>query len=81
MNVVTGAFGYIGRCITRHLLNLKRKVKTITTHPEKPNPFGAEVQAFPYHFNDPDKSIKILRGVSTLYNTYWIHFEYGGHTF
>ena len=45
MNVVTGAFGYIGRYITAHLLESGEAVKTITTHPHKPNPFGAAVEA------------------------------------
>lgn len=40
MNVVTGAFGYIGRYIVRHLLDVGEQVKTVTTHPDKPNPFG-----------------------------------------
>jgi len=81
MNVVTGAFGYIGRYIARHLLHLGEPVKTITTHPDKPNPFGGAVEAFPYNFDRPERLIASLRGASTLYNTYWIRFEYGGATF
>ena len=81
MNVVTGSFGYIGRYITRQLLDLGREVKTITTHPEKPNPFGGKVKAYRYHFDKPDLLIETLRGTSTLYNTYWIRFEYRGKTF
>ena len=81
MNVVTGAFGYIGRYITRHLLEQGGSVRTITTHPDKPNPFGEAVQAFPYNFDQPDQLIDSLRGASTLYNTYWIRFNYGGDTF
>jgi len=81
MNIVTGAFGYIGRYIARHLLDLGEAVRTITTHPNKPNPFGNAVEAFPYSFDDPEKLVATLRGGSTLYNTYWIRFEYGGATF
>lgn len=29
-------------------------VRTITTHPEKLNPFRAAVEAFPYDFDQPD---------------------------
>ena len=47
MNIVTGAFGYIGKYIARHLLEQGEAVRTITTHPDKPNPFGEAVQAFP----------------------------------
>ncbi len=81
MNVVTGAFGYIGKYITRHLLERGGQVRTITTHPDKPNPFGDAVKAFPYNFDKPDQLIASLRGASTLYNTYWIRFPYGGATF
>jgi NADH dehydrogenase len=81
VNVVTGAFGYIGRYITRQLLEQGEAVRTITTHPHKPDPFGGAVQAFPYHFDQPDRLIESLRGASTLYNTYWIRFPYEGLTF
>jgi uncharacterized protein YbjT (DUF2867 family) len=81
MNVVTGAFGYIGKYITCHLLEQGQQVRTITTHPDKPNPFGSAVQAFPYNFDQPDQLTASLRGASTLYNTYWIRFPYGGATF
>lgn len=81
MNVVTGAFGYIGRAITQYLLEQGEQVRTITTHPDKPNPFGASVEAFPYNFDHPDELQASLRGATTLYNTYWIRFEYGGATF
>jgi NADH dehydrogenase len=81
MNVVTGAFGYIGKYIARRLLDLGEPVRTITTHPNKPNPFGSAVEAFPYHFERPDRLIDSLSGATTLYNTYWIRFEYGGATF
>jgi len=81
MNIVTGAFGYIGKYITRHLLEQGEAVRTITTHPDKPNPFGEAVQAFPLNFDRQDDLIESLRGASTLYNTYWIRFPYGGATF
>ncbi len=81
VNVVTGAFGYVGRYIARHLLESGEAVRTITTHPDKPNPFGAAVEAFPYNFDRPGELTASLRGASTLYNTYWVRFEYGGATF
>jgi uncharacterized protein YbjT (DUF2867 family) len=80
-NVVTGAFGYIGRYIARHLLQSGQRVMTITSHPGKPNPFGPAVKAFPYNFERPDLLISSLRGAETLYNTYWVRFEHGGITF
>ena len=81
VNVVTGAFGYIGRYIARHLLESGEAVRTITTHPDKPNQFGGTVEGFPYNFEQPDELVARLRGASTLYNTYWVRFEYGGVTF
>jgi hypothetical protein len=62
MDVVTGSFGYIGKYIANELLNKGREVKTITTHPNKPNPFGDKVQATTYNFDDPDKLIATLSG-------------------
>lgn len=81
MNIVTGAFGYIGKYITRHLLKQGETVRTVTTHPDKPNPFGEAVQAFPLNFDRQDDLIESLRSASTLYNTYWIRFPYSGATF
>jgi uncharacterized protein YbjT (DUF2867 family) len=76
MDVVTGAFGYIGKYITRELLGIGREVKTITTHPDKPNPFGERVKASKYNFEDLDKLTHYLEGSDTLYNTYWVRFNY-----
>jgi uncharacterized protein YbjT (DUF2867 family) len=81
INVVTGAFGYIGRYITRRLLDSGEQVRTVTTHPEKPNPFGKIVESFSYDFDSPKRLVSSLGGADVLYNTYWIRFEYGGSTF
>jgi NADH dehydrogenase len=81
MDIVTGAFGYIGRYITAHLLEEQRQVKTITTHVNKPNPFGEAVRAYPYDFDQPERLVETIRGVDTLYNTYWIRFPHGEMTF
>jgi NADH dehydrogenase len=81
MQVVTGAFGYIGRYIAKALLERGEEVRTITTHPDKPNPFGASVKAFPYNFDSPDQLVATLRDADVLYNTYWIRFPYDGQTY
>jgi len=81
INVVTGAFGFIGRYITAQLLDSGRIVRTITTHVDKPNPFGSQVKAFSYNFERPDLLEETLRGVETLYNTYWVRFDRGATTF
>jgi NADH dehydrogenase len=80
-DIVTGAFGYIGRYITAQLLDSGRTVKTITTHIDKPNPFGTQVKASPYNFDRPELLRETLQGAETLYNTYWVRFNYGSSTF
>ena len=81
MNLVTGSFGYIGKYLTRELLARGERVKTITTHPDKPNPFGDQVQAAPYHFDRPEVLTQYLTGCHTLFNTYWVRFNYRGWSF
>ncbi|MGH2593219.1 MAG: SDR family oxidoreductase [Anaerolineae bacterium] len=81
LNVVTGAFGYTGKYITRRLLALGRRVKTLTGHPDRPNPFGDRVSAAPFNFDNPAALVASLRGAATLYNTYWVRFSHGQVTF
>jgi uncharacterized protein YbjT (DUF2867 family) len=80
-DVVTGAFGYIGRYIARLLLQRGRTVRTLTGHPERPNPLGAAVEVAPFNFAKPALLTASLRGATTLYNTYWVRFERGPTTF
>jgi NADH dehydrogenase len=79
--VVTGAFSYTGRSITRLLLARGQDVRSLTNHPDRPNPFGQQVKAFPYGFDRPDALTRTLEDTATLYNTYWIRFPHGGLTF
>ena len=81
MDVVTGAFGYTGKYITRRLLDMGAEVKTLTGHPDRPDPFGGAVKAEPFNFDKPAELAKQLSGVSTLYNTYWVRFDRGRVTF
>lgn len=73
---VTGAFGYSGRYITQRLLDAGHEVITLTNSPNRPNPFGEKVKAYPFHFDEPDKLRESLRGVHTLINTYWVRFDH-----
>ena len=81
MDVVTGAFGYTGKYITRRLLAQGRRVKTLTGHPDRPHEFGDRVTAAPFNFDNPPALVESLRGAATLYNTYWVRFNYGAATF
>lgn len=73
---VTGAFGYSGRYITRRLLEAGQEVITLTNSPERENPFGGKVPAFPFHFDQPELLKASLRGTEALINTYWVRFNH-----
>ena len=81
LNIVTGAFGYTGKYITKRLLLMGKKVKTLTGHPNRPNPFGNQVSIAPFHFDNPAELTRNLQGATTLYNTYWVRFPYGQVTY
>jgi len=36
---------------------------------------------YPFNFDQPHKLVESLRGVTTLYNTYWIRFSHGSTTY
>jgi uncharacterized protein YbjT (DUF2867 family) len=78
---LTGAFSYTGKYTTRLLLDRGYRVRTLTYHPDRENPFGDRVQVLPYRFDDPDRLSQTLRGASTLINTYWVRFPRGESTF
>lgn len=76
IHVVTGAFGYTGRYITRRLLDSGVNVRTLTNSPQRANPFGERVAVHPYSFDDPTRLVAALDGAAVLYNTYWIRFNH-----
>lgn len=75
-HAVTGAFGYSGKYIAQRLLKKGHRVITLTSKLHQENPFGEKVQAYPFHFDDTDKQVQLLKDVSVLYNTYWVRFNY-----
>ncbi len=85
LDAVTGAFGYTGRYIAQRLLDSGRSVRTLTsralTDSPAADPFDGRVDAFPFNFDRPEALAESLRGVDTLYNTYWIRFSSGPITF
>lgn len=80
LHVVTGAFSYTGKYIARRLLAAGHRVKTLTGHPGRDDPFGGRIAAMPYDFDRPDALAGSLEGVDTLYNTYWVRFARGDVT-
>src|SRR3972149_1816581 len=81
VNVVTGAFSYTGKYITRRLLFMGEEVRTLNGRSERENPFGHQVKAFPFNFGKPGELTDSLRGAKTLYNTYWIRYPHGQASF
>jgi uncharacterized protein YbjT (DUF2867 family) len=74
LNIVTGAFGYTGRYITALLLQRGIRVRTLTGHPNRANPFGPAIEVAPFNFDNPDALARSLEGAEAVFNTYWIRF-------
>jgi len=72
---VTGAFGFTGKYIAARLLAQGHPVLNITDSPRRPNPFGSRMETSSFYFDEPGKLVCALRGVSVLYNTYWVRFN------
>jgi uncharacterized protein YbjT (DUF2867 family) len=77
--VVTGAFSYSGKYITKRLLARGEEVITLTGHPNRPDPFGGKVKAYPLDFDEAGMT-RSLQGVDVLVNTYWVRFDKGENT-
>ncbi|RPJ26371.1 MAG: NAD-dependent epimerase/dehydratase family protein [Chloroflexi bacterium] len=76
---VTGAFSYSGKYITKRLLDCGEEVITLTGHPNRPDPFGGQVKAYPLDFDEASMA-RSLQGVDVLVNTYWVRFDKGENT-
>lgn len=76
LHAVTGAFGYSGKYIAQRLLAKGHRVITLTNSPQRKNPFGNRVQAYPFNWDNPAALAETLRGVDVLYNTYWVRFNH-----
>ena len=80
LDVVTGAFNYTGKYITRRLLSMGRTVRTLSSRADEGS-FAEKVEAFPFTFDDPIRLKEILKGATTFYNTYWVRFPRGETTY
>jgi NADH dehydrogenase len=78
MDLVTGAFGYTGSFIADRLLARGRQVRTLTRRPPDGHPLGTRIEAVPLRFDKEGSLIVALRGVDTLYNTFWRRFPRPG---
>ena len=79
--VVTGAFSYTGRYVTRRLLDQGVRVRTLTRSPDAEDPFGGQVEVSPLDFSDSDGLCQSMQGAGVFYNTYWIRYAHGQTTF
>lgn len=79
-HAVTGAFGYSGKYIAKKLIDKGYKVITLTNSRDRRNSFGSSIEVHPFNFDDPVKLEESLRGVSVLYNTYWVRFNHRSFT-
>ena len=77
LDAVTGVLGLTGREVTKALLERGRGVRSLLREPDLLSNDGM-VEGRPLDFLDPAGLIESLRGVDTLYNTYWVRFERGG---
>jgi NADH dehydrogenase len=80
VNAVTGVFSYTGRAIAEELLARGEEVRSLSRRDPAGDPLRARVDVAPLVF-EPQALETALRGASTLFNTYWIRFERGRHTF
>jgi uncharacterized protein YbjT (DUF2867 family) len=76
IQAVTGAFGFAGKYITKALLEKGIDVLTLTNSPGRTHPFGDKIIIRPLNFDNFEELVSSLKGVSVLYNTYWIRFNY-----
>ena len=79
-HIVTGAFGFSGKYIAARLLRMGVVVRTVTNSVNRQNPFGNEVEARPFHFDDHRRMVSALAGGDVLYNTYWVRFNHDDFT-
>ncbi|MFA5944748.1 MAG: NAD(P)H-binding protein [Candidatus Thermoplasmatota archaeon] len=77
---VTGAFSFTGSHVARELLRRGHAVRTLTSHPAKPD-WARDVAVHPFSFDDPAGLARSLRGANVLVNSYWMRFPRKGVRF
>jgi NADH dehydrogenase len=80
-DVVTGAFSYTGSFIARRLLAAGHQVRTLTNNPRPPTDLAGKIVSAPLDFEKADGMVRLMQGADTVYNTYWIHSNYGADAF
>jgi uncharacterized protein YbjT (DUF2867 family) len=80
IHAVTGAFGYSGLHVAKLLLDQGVRVRSLTGHPDRPDPFSGRVEVRRFQFEDAAWMREALADVKVLYNTYWVRFAHGTTT-
>ena len=80
-DAVTGAFGFTGRAIAEQLVAAGREVVTLTNHPKSSHGLSGRISVASLDFGRLEALVGALRGVDTLYNTYWVRFPRGSVSF
>jgi len=80
MNVITGAFSYSGKYISKLLLDRAERVRTLTNHPDPSSPLRSQIEVAPLDFADESALARNMEGAAVLYNTYWVRFAHGQMT-
>ena len=60
LDVVTGALSYTGKYVARRLLSMDKRVRTLTGHSDRDNPFDDQVSVAPFNFEQPDRLVEGL---------------------
>jgi NADH dehydrogenase len=79
-DAVTGAFSFTGRAIAEKLLADGRDVLTLVRRPAV-DAVDGRIRTAPFDLDNVPQLVDSLRGIDTLYNTYWIRFPRGDLTF
>ena len=79
--VVTGAFSYTGRNVTRQLLDQGVRVRTLTSSPDAEDPFGGRVEAAPFGLFRSRWAVPLDAGSGRLLQHYWARYAHGRITF
>src|ERR1700745_3912380 len=80
-DAVIGAFGYTGRAIAEQLLAAGRAVVTLSRRSGAGDALATRIAIEPFRPDDRAATVEALRGVDTLYNTYWIRFPHRGDSY
>ncbi len=80
-DLVTGAFSFTGSFVAERLLQRGHGLRTLTQHPRPEHSLAAQIDTRAYCFEDPEALTENLKGVHTLYNTYWVRFDHGENTY